>query len=181
MRKMVILAGLVFWAVSISGQSKENPAHMMSKAEFGAFLQTLETDQSRWRATVAKVDVSSFNVSYGEGKNIENARGVCLTDLDSLLRDRLLHALSGKVNLTLQVALLDELSELSGHIGTLEDFLSNLVSTENARDISRAQQSARDLLDVERQVSRDHEKLYGHVLALTKVIDSRIDTEKLLQ
>jgi hypothetical protein len=170
-----LLAGLMLWAIPAAAQSQQK---LMSKAEFGSFLHTLQSDASRWRETISKVDVSSLSVGYQEGRIIEGQRGFCLEDLDYVRDD--IEQLSKKINLDDEIRLLVVLSELNHNLSDLISYLSGLLTAQEARDIPRAQRWAHEPVDLTKDnISPDFVKFQGHLLALAITIDSKIDIEKL--
>ena len=159
-------------AIAGAVQSQDNNPHAMDNSEFGSLLRTFGAELPRWKATISTIDVSSLSVSYEESKQIEEWRNLSLKCLGFVGNDVV--QLSSRVSLSNQIRLLNDLNRLASNVSGLGNSLSYLVTAEQVRDIPRAQQSARVLLDMTQQIFADYQKFYPHVLAVAASIDSAV-------
>jgi sporulation related protein len=159
-------------AIAGAIQSQDNNPDAMDNSEFGSFLRTFGAELPRWKATISTIDVSSLSVSDEEGKQIEEWRNLSLKCLGFVGNDVV--QLSSRVSLSNQIRLLNDLNRLASNVSGLGNSLSYLVTAEQVRDIPRAQQLARVLLDMTQEIFADYQKFYPHVLAVAASIDSAV-------
>ncbi|MFY9532227.1 MAG: SPOR domain-containing protein [Candidatus Acidiferrales bacterium] len=156
----------------LTAQSLGNDAHATDTSEFGSFLRAFGGDVPRWKATISTVDVPSLSVSDEEAKQIDQWRNLSLKCLDFVRNDTV--QLSTKVSLSDQIRLLDDLNRLASNVSGLGNSLSYLVSAQQTRDIPKAQQWARVLLDLTREIFAEYQKFYQHLLTLAASLDSAV-------
>jgi SPOR domain len=159
-------------ALPLTAQRQDNDAHATDNSEFGSFLRAFGGDVPRWKATISTVDVPSLTVSDEEAKQIEQWRNLSLRCVDFVRNDTV--QLSTKVSLSDQIRLLDDLNRLASNVSGLGNSLSYLVSAQQTRDIPKAQQWARVLLDLTREIFAEYQKFYQHLLTLAASLDSAV-------
>jgi hypothetical protein len=159
-------------AVPVAAESQDNNAPPTDNSQFGSFLRTFGAAVPRWKAILSTVDVPSLSVSDEESKQIEQWRNLSLKCVDFVRNDTAV--LSTKVSLSDQIRLLDDLNRLASNVSGLGNSLSYLVTAQQTRDIPKAQQWARILLDLTREIFAEYQKFYQHLLTVAAGIDSAV-------
>jgi hypothetical protein len=176
MRRASFLVVILFLAIPSSVTGQGSPLHTMTKAEFGAFLDNLNSNVPTWRASISKIDASSLHLSsYENGRNIEDMKNMCLKSLDEL--EVTFSALSKKNELAIQIMLLNDLSRLRSMTGVLTVVLAGHGATQEERlDVPKIRLWEDGLKEMtNNQMKAIEDRLYTHLLALAVVVDSKID------
>jgi hypothetical protein len=172
MRNILLLVMLLLGTVNRA--SAQVDKYLMEKSEFNLYLHDLGRDLARWRNLTDRIDVSSLkNLSDKNSRLMEKSKQSCLQSFSIVQED--INRLNGSSTLANQIALFSDLKDLAS---STNDLLGNLGYS-SAVDIDKYNSWANDTLNEYREMGETNLKLFGHLIAVSLVIDNRIDVAKI--
>jgi hypothetical protein len=175
----LIMFALLTTAVPVISQEQ----NFMEKEQLKSFLSKLQQDSQHWMSSVSSIDVALISGPANPGtKVMENRRRACLNTLTKL--QGAITALAQKNSLSNQIAVLNESTDASGCLSALQDVLDFQRALEPGDAAGVVEWETFEKWDNEltlcfKESAADETKIYDHMAALGRIVDSKINPDTL--